>query len=277
MQLTAIRGALGALLLTVAVAAQNSLPLLLGQLGSSDWKLRSQAVEQIAKAPLALQDSQMRSELLSTLDKENLLLRSTHRLGWQKSLLAASMEAFGEYYSELLGLVSTFADYDSPDTLRILAQGSYNSDSKFAEKLAQHVDGFLPTLIEDSNSDIPVIRFTTVDFIGEILHKFRPRALKAEGASQLMQALAKRARIDDAEDVRRQALAGLRNLADVNGDGKVDCVDLAIVTASLDKKPGEAGFDARADIGFRGAVGKEEAAYVSQYLPLGTRCEAGKP
>jgi hypothetical protein len=41
---------------------------------------------------------------------------------------------------------------------------------------------------------------------------------------------------------------------DLNGDGKIDCGDLAIVTASLGKKVGDAGFDPRADVNGDGVV-----------------------
>jgi hypothetical protein len=272
MQLTALRWALGYVILATVVTAQTALPVLLDQLSSSDWRLRSKAVGQIAKTPGALQDSQVRAALLAALDKDNQFSRSNLRLAAQNSLSAEYLEAFGEYYAELLGLVEGFADYESPDVLRILAQGIYNPDSKFAGKLAQHVDKFLPTLIEDAASDIPLVRMNAVGFIGEILHRLRPRTLKAEGASQLMLALTKSSTIDDDEEVRNLASVVLRRIADVNGDGKVDCADWAIVTASLDKKSGEPGFDRRADIAFRGTVGKEDLAYVSQYLSPRTTC-----
>ena len=59
---------------------------------------------------------------------------------------------------------------------------------------------------------------------------------------------------------------------DANGDGMVDCADLAIVKASMGKRTGQAGFDARADLTGDGLVDARDLAYVSQRLPKGTVC-----
>jgi Dockerin type I domain len=59
---------------------------------------------------------------------------------------------------------------------------------------------------------------------------------------------------------------------DVNGDGKVDCTDIAIVKASFGKKTGQPGFDPRADVNLDGVVDIRDLAYVSQHLPAGTSC-----
>jgi hypothetical protein len=108
--------------------------------------------------------------------------------------------------------------------------------------------------------------------IGAILHKFKPAALPPQDAAQLTQALSQHAPDPDG-NVRSAALAALRSMADVNYDGRVDCADLAIIRASLGKRTGEPGYDRRADVLLRGAVGDDELAYVSQYLPPGSRCQ----
>ena len=59
---------------------------------------------------------------------------------------------------------------------------------------------------------------------------------------------------------------------DANGDGTVDCADLAIVKASVGKRTGQTGFDARADLTGDGLVDARDLAYVSQRLPKGTVC-----
>ena len=59
---------------------------------------------------------------------------------------------------------------------------------------------------------------------------------------------------------------------DANGDGAVDCADLAIVKASIGKRTGQTGFDARADLTGDGLVDARDLAYVSQRLPKGTVC-----
>ncbi len=59
---------------------------------------------------------------------------------------------------------------------------------------------------------------------------------------------------------------------DVDGDGVVNCVDLAIVKASFNKKTGQAGFDSRADVNRNGVVDISDLAVVSRRLPAGTTC-----
>ena len=62
------------------------------------------------------------------------------------------------------------------------------------------------------------------------------------------------------------------NPADVNGDGKVDCADLAIIKASFGKRRGQTGFDARADVNNDGIVDVKDLAFVSRKVPAGTKC-----
>lgn len=59
---------------------------------------------------------------------------------------------------------------------------------------------------------------------------------------------------------------------DVNGDGKVDCIDLAIIKASFGKRSGQPGFDARADVNKNGVVDIRDLSFVSQKLPVGSHC-----
>jgi hypothetical protein len=61
-------------------------------------------------------------------------------------------------------------------------------------------------------------------------------------------------------------------LGDVNGDGKVDCTDLAIVKASFGKKTGQPGFDPRADLNGDGVVNIIDLSIVTKQLPANTTC-----
>ena len=70
------------------------------------------------------------------------------------------------------------------------------------------------------------------------------------------------------QSVRYSTLVG-----DLNGDGKVDCADVAIVRAALGKKLGQAGYDPVADTNLDGVVDVRDLAFVSQKLPTGTRCQ----
>lgn len=59
---------------------------------------------------------------------------------------------------------------------------------------------------------------------------------------------------------------------DVNGDGTVNCADLAIVRAAFGKRSGQAGFDSRADLNRDGVVNVVDLGLVSRQLPPGTTC-----
>jgi hypothetical protein len=59
---------------------------------------------------------------------------------------------------------------------------------------------------------------------------------------------------------------------DVNGDGVVNCLDLAIVKASFGKKTGQPGFDPRADVNKDGIVNILDLSIVARQLPAGTTC-----
>jgi len=68
------------------------------------------------------------------------------------------------------------------------------------------------------------------------------------------------------------AFASVDIPGDVNGDGKVDCIDIAIVKASFGKTKGSPGFDVRADMNMDCVVNIKDLAYVSQNLPAGRTC-----
>ena len=57
---------------------------------------------------------------------------------------------------------------------------------------------------------------------------------------------------------------------DVNGDGKVDCTDLALVKASFGKHVGQAGFDPRADINADGVVDFQDWNSITSIVPVAT-------
>ncbi|MCV2351249.1 M12 family metallo-peptidase [Paucibacter sp. Y2R2-4] len=59
---------------------------------------------------------------------------------------------------------------------------------------------------------------------------------------------------------------------DPNGDGVIDCADLAIVKASFGKRAGQAGFDPRADVNKDGAVDLRDLSAVTRLLPANSTC-----
>jgi hypothetical protein len=61
--------------------------------------------------------------------------------------------------------------------------------------------------------------------------------------------------------------------ADLNGDGQINCADLAIVKASFGKKVGQTGFDPRADVNRDGIVNVIDLSMVGEQIPAGTVCQ----
>jgi len=64
----------------------------------------------------------------------------------------------------------------------------------------------------------------------------------------------------------------LRPAGDANGDGAVDCADIALVRTSFGKRAGQPGFDARADLTGDGVVDARDLNYVAQRVTPGTSC-----
>ncbi|MCV2353422.1 M12 family metallo-peptidase [Paucibacter sp. B2R-40] len=62
-------------------------------------------------------------------------------------------------------------------------------------------------------------------------------------------------------------------VGDVNGDGKVNCDDIAIVKASIGKRAGDPGFDPRADVNGDGVVNIRDLTTVAQRLAIGAKCK----
>ncbi|WP_235922950.1 M12 family metallo-peptidase [Rugamonas aquatica] len=63
----------------------------------------------------------------------------------------------------------------------------------------------------------------------------------------------------------------IRLVGDINADGTINCDDYAIVKASLGKRTGQAGFDARADLNKDGVVDARDLSVVSQRIAGGCR------
>jgi hypothetical protein len=59
---------------------------------------------------------------------------------------------------------------------------------------------------------------------------------------------------------------------DVNGDGVVNCLDVAEVNAAFGLYQGQTGYDPLADVNHDGVVNILDLTAVSYYLPAGTRC-----
>jgi len=59
---------------------------------------------------------------------------------------------------------------------------------------------------------------------------------------------------------------------DVDGDGVVNCADVAIIKPLIGKRLGQPGYDARADVNKDNIIDTRDVAYVNQRMPKGTSC-----
>jgi hypothetical protein len=62
-------------------------------------------------------------------------------------------------------------------------------------------------------------------------------------------------------------------LGDVNGDGRVNCLDVSIVKSSFGTHTGEAGFNTAADLNSDGFIDIRDLFVVTHQLPAGTVCQ----
>jgi len=80
----------------------------------------------------------------------------------------------------------------------------------------------------------------------------------------------------DYNSASASALINVNNVkvvpGDLNGDGVVNCADMAVVKNSFGKKTGQLGFDPRADVNHDGVVNILDLSTVSRLLPAGTVC-----
>jgi hypothetical protein len=151
---------------------KTSIVALLGKFRSTDQSIREEAFEQIRSDPANLQRPEVRTALLSLLDRES------HELDAQ--LLEAQKkgypdegdnEPFAEYFSELLGAVDSFADWNDRRQACILVNADPSDDSDFAAKIADHASVALPCLMKRSESAIGMNRAVSVAMLVQVLAK----------------------------------------------------------------------------------------------------------
>ena len=171
----------------VIAFSQVSIPQLLAQLSSADWQQRSQALDMLVSNSGALQNGPVQNALLSTLNSENQLIEQTLRMN--QGVSDKYGEDYGEYYSRLLDAVTSFANFADPTTVQILVDSTYNPDSPFAQHLASYGNSIVPALTNLANSDVAIIRHTTLSFIGQIVGIYKPASLSPSSRNQLIQAL----------------------------------------------------------------------------------------
>jgi hypothetical protein len=154
--------------------SKPSVAVLLTRLQSQSDVERSEAFEALRSNPAALKRPEVRAALLDLLDRENrerdaMLLQAQNSPQPDKG--ETEDEGYAEYYSQVLGAVDSFADWNDARQACILVDASYNDDSAFAAEIADHATVTLPSLTKKSESAISVKRAVTVPVLVEVLGK----------------------------------------------------------------------------------------------------------
>jgi hypothetical protein len=189
-------------------------------------------------------------------------------LGWSDSSALSGFvghairQSFGFWNNEGVDIVNVPCCFSFPVVYQPVALGlsplgqpriSYGTE--LGVKLARKDFGVWKTEFLDTN---PLDGFTytslAVDAHSTANILYRASNLQAPSIGELIYA-------------RRSTVSG-----DVNGDGVVDCADVAIVKASFGKRKGQVGFVASADINSDGVVNIVDLVGVERQLPAGTRC-----
>lgn len=112
---------------------------LLAKLGSKDAGERDVAFYRLRSDEAALQNPGVRSALISLLDRENHEADAGMHIG--------EGEGYGEYISDLLGTVESFADWNDQRQVCILVNAGANPDSTDASETAAHLKKAVPCLL----------------------------------------------------------------------------------------------------------------------------------
>jgi hypothetical protein len=155
-----------------AVSNKPSVAVLLARLHSQDDVERSTAFEGLRSNPAALQSPDVRAALLDLLDRENQeldakLLQAQNSSQEDKG--DAVDEGYAEYYSNVLGAVDSFADWNDPRQACILVSAGSSPDSTFATEVARHGKTTIPCLIRRSQSEVDANRSVAVPMLVQAL------------------------------------------------------------------------------------------------------------
>ena len=146
--------------------------VLLAKLHSKEGSEREETFEQIRSNPANLQSPKVRTALLELLDRENHELDSQLAEAQKKGYPdAGENEEYAEYYSNLLGTVDSFADWNDPRQACILVNAGSEPDSDFAAKIAAHAKVTVPCLLKRSQGAISMNRAVTVPVLVQALAK----------------------------------------------------------------------------------------------------------
>jgi HEAT repeat protein len=183
----------------------------LEQLHSQEWTDRAQAYERLSSDPAAMGSENVKAALFDLLDRENNLIESTLRESHEQVGASARYgEGYGEYYSKLLAVVSSTADWNDTRQLCILVHSSYDPESVFASKLAAGGRFALPCLTQMYRSDLGLTRAKAAAVLVQL---FAKDSLDS-GTSQSIRQIVIHALHDPSEAVRSDTVHALGSFAE---------------------------------------------------------------
>jgi len=147
--------------ISIIVFVFSFLNLAIGQqpgqapVADASWLVRYQAFQKLQQQAKGHYTEAQKAQLLATLQQES---KFAEDFGAKYRGSKDLGEGFGEYWSELLGAVSSFADLRDPSVLRILVFAGYDPDSDFAKRLIAQKENVLPAIRELSHSPDPFSR-----------------------------------------------------------------------------------------------------------------------
>jgi Dockerin type I domain len=209
--------------------------------------------------------------LVSLLTEETLNVNSNS--AFQASI---TDESFTDYYSALISAVASLNDVRTvPALVAVITTGSYATDS-----LAGYGPSALGSVVPLVYSSDLVTRESAAITLQKMVsaNNFpsvnNPTSLSTIRAALRVVSASFTGNYRFLGSLYQSTLNGLPTVpfGDLNGDGLVNCADIAIIKASFGKKVGQAGFDIRADVNGDGVVNILDLSAEARLMPTGTVC-----
>jgi len=187
-------------------------------------------------------------------------------------------ESPGDFYGDVIEAVAALKDSSSIPALT----GAIDTGGMATGTLASFGPAALPSVLPAVySSDITkraAAAFTLVEmlsptYLGLVSDAVSQSFIRA-GLQRAVGSFASSSTYQFMAAPYQAALAGMAAVpaGDLNGDGAVNCADLAIIKASFGKAVTEAGFDIRADVNGDGVVNVLDLSIEAKMLPAGTMC-----
>jgi hypothetical protein len=297
MKLIILLGALAVGLANSTFAQTDPLPGIIAQFNSSDVSTRESGFSALLSLGATLLPapvtggSSVKHEIAALLvhypnDVESLSTALIHLLATENAISTQPLDPiaaqsvdeletpYGEYVANLVVAVVSLNDVNSlPSLLPLLTSGNMviNTVVSFGSGALD------PVLAQLYSPGAPVRDGATFALLKMLSSPYNLKFKDATSISKIRAGLQLSASLAGDAFMQAQAQSGLSQLGavvkgDLNGDGAVNCADLAIIRASFGKRVGQAGFDIRADLNGDGVVNILDLSTEARLMPSGVLC-----